>query len=346
MKVLNTQRAAAAMFAAAIALAGCDSASNRPAEANKAEDHSHDGHDHSHDGHDHADHGHAHAGHGTFVPREPEDGTVDVFVSNYPLKTFAEAIGGDSVKVHFLAPAGEDPAFWQPDAADVKKLQTFDILLFNGATYEKWFDTVTLAESRIVDTSADFEDEYITLHDAVTHSHGPGEEHSHAGTAFTTWLDPLLAIRQAEAVAETFAMQQPARKAEYDARLAELKSSLEAVDARVKAIVAGKNDRPLVASHPVYDYLARRYALNVRSLHWEPGVEPSAEEWIKFGEILAEHPAKFMLWEGEPAEGTKSRLADEEVVPVVFEPLMNVPESGDFFSRMNENVDRLEAAFK
>ena len=42
-----------------------------------------------------------------------------IYVVNYPLKYFAERIGGEHVKVEFPVPAGADPAYWNPDLADI-----------------------------------------------------------------------------------------------------------------------------------------------------------------------------------------------------------------------------------
>jgi zinc transport system substrate-binding protein len=57
--------------------------------------------------------------------------------------------------------------------------------------------------------------------------------------------------------------------------------------------------RPLLGSHPVYQYLARRYGLSLVELHWEPEVVPDEAALGDLKEILAEHPAAVMLWEGE-----------------------------------------------
>ena len=39
-----------------------------------------------------------------------------IYAVNYPLKYFAERIGGDLFQVEFPAPGDVDPAFWNPDA--------------------------------------------------------------------------------------------------------------------------------------------------------------------------------------------------------------------------------------
>ena len=126
---------------------------------------------------------------------------LNVYVVNYPLKYFAERIGGEHVNVTFPAPADGDPAFWIPDVATITAYQNADLILLNGAGYAKWVKKVSLPRSRLVDTSRRFSEQLITSTDAVTHSHGPKGEHAHEALAFTTWLDFALAARQAEAIA-------------------------------------------------------------------------------------------------------------------------------------------------
>jgi len=128
----------------------------------------------------------------------PRDGEpLTVYVVNYPLQYFAERIGGDGVHVEFPAPVDEDPAFWSPDAETIAAYQQAWRILLNGAGYARWAQRATLPQSKLVDTSAGFRDRYIRVDDGVTHAHGPGGEHTHGEVAFTTWLDPTLAIEQA-----------------------------------------------------------------------------------------------------------------------------------------------------
>ena len=64
-----------------------------------------------------------------------------------------------------------------------------------------------------------------------------------------------------------------------------------AVDAQLEASFGAAPGAPLLFSHPVYQYLALRYGLNARSLHWEPDAVPSDAEWRRLAVLLAEHPA-------------------------------------------------------
>ena len=108
--------------------------------------------------------------------REPAGRPV-VYASNYPLQYFAQKISAPLVDVRLPVPAGEDPAFWEPTPEDVAALQKADLVVLNGASYESWLKNVSLASSRLVDTSEGFKEQFIAQ-ETTTHSHGPMENTS------------------------------------------------------------------------------------------------------------------------------------------------------------------------
>jgi zinc transport system substrate-binding protein len=272
-------------------------------------------------------------------------GQLSVFVDSYPLSYFAQRIGGDRVAVSFPIPSGVDPQFWTPDANLIARYQAADLILVNGAGYAAWVDTATLPGSRLVDTSIGFADRLLPLENAVTHSHGGMAEHSHAGYATMPWLDPMLAVEQATAIASAFSSARPESAAAFADGLAALRRDLEALDARLAAVAGRIGTAPLVFSHPVYSYLARRYGLNGRSLHWDPAEVPGYFALAQLDEKLAGHPALWMIWEAEPLAETAAELERRGIRSLVFDPLAGAPASGDYLSVMGENVARLEAAF-
>lgn len=269
-----------------------------------------------------------------------------VYTVNYPLAYFAERIAGDLVVVRFPAPLDVDPAFWMPDPETIAAYQAADLILLNGADYAKWLKTVSLPMSRMVDTSRAYKDQYIQQASLTTHSHGPGGQHSHGGTAFTTWLDLDQAVQQARAIKDALVRSLPGHEAGLTKNFGILERELLDLDARLREIAERDPGRPLVASHPVYQYLARRYGLNLKSLMWEPDELPSESQWSELATILAGHPAKWMLWEGEPAEESVARLRALGVESIVFSPCANRPAPDDFLSVMERNLAGLERVFE
>jgi zinc transport system substrate-binding protein len=282
--------------------------------------------------------------HADNAPKQTAGQIPIVYVVNYPLGYFAERIGGELVEVLFPVPPGEDPAFWEPSAEDVAAFQTADLVLLNGASYAKWVERVSLAQRKLVNTSGGFEDGYIIVEDAITHSHGPGAEHAHTGTAFTTWIDMSQAAEQARAIAESFSGAWPANKDAFDANYAVLEKDLLTLDEEIRSIVGG-NRQPMLASHPVYQYFSRRYGISLRSVFWEPEEPPTEPQWAELSRILEGHAAHWMIWEDAPAASSVERLEAMGVGSIVIDPCGNRPEGGDFIGVMKENIENLKRAY-
>jgi len=267
--------------------------------------------------------------------------TLSVYTVNYPLKYFAERIGAEHVEVSFPAPADIDPAFWLPDAETIIQYQQADLILLNGADYARWIDKVSLPRLRLVNTSRVFQEHYLTVANATTHSHGLEGEHSHVGTFFTTWLDFSQAAQQARVIADALVRARPAHRASFEKNYAALEKGLLTIDRRLQSKVEAMSERRLFASHPIYQYLARRYGLDIKSVLWEPDELPSEEQWALLGRMLSSHPAATMIWEGPPLQASIDRLRALGVESIVFEPCANACNGQDFLSVMRRNAETL-----
>ena len=263
-----------------------------------------------------------------------------VYASNYPLQFFAQEIAGDALDVR-LPDIDGDPAYWVPDGAQAAALQAADLVILNGAGYEGWLNFVTLRPERLLDTTAGLHDRLLPLEEATVHQHGPEGEHSHAGTAFTTWLDPALAIGQARAIAAALTRMAPENAAGFETRLAALEERLKQLDGDLESAFEQLGDTPVWFSHPVYQYLQHRYGINGRSVHWEPEQDPGTRGWIDFQNRQRAHGGTLILWEGEPLADTAKRLSGMGIESRVFELAGNRPGSGDYFEVMYANRQRL-----
>ena len=112
----------------------------------------------------------------------------------------------------------------------------------------------------------------------------------------------------------------------------------------MRGVVALLGDRPLLYSHPVYQYFQRAYELNGHALHWEPDADPGSEQWSELDAQLRQHPATLMLWEDQPLPQVEAALAERGIRSVAFRRLGNRPATGDFMSEMRGNMERLRQA--
>jgi len=268
----------------------------------------------------------------------------EVFVVNYPLKYFSDRIGGEEVATVFPVPQDVDPPFWNPSVSAIQGFQRADLVLLNGADYAKWTVRAALPLTRLVNTSRVLVPRYLKNPHAKVHSHGKLGKHSHGVMAYTLWLNFRHAAAQARAVRDALARLRPGKKAVFEERCRALEHDLLELDRKIEDAAKRYAGRPLLASHPVYQYLAERYRLNLRSVHWEPDEAPSEEQWRALERLHREHAAAQMLWENGPLPGTRKRLRAMGLVVVVFGPCAQTPAHGDFLAVMQRDIDNFARA--
>ena len=282
-------------------------------------------------------------------PPSPAAKKPQVLTSFYPTLYFTQRIAGDGVEVACPLPDDADPIFWKPDAAALARLQGADLVILNGAEFEKWVAAVSLPASRVVSTAASFRDQWLEYENAVTHQHGPEGEHSHEGVDGHTWLDPWLAMAQAEAVRDALKVANPESAASFDRGFAELKRDLEQLDRDLKELLPA-TPSPILCSHPAYNYLARRYGWKIHNLDLDPEAAPAPATVEEIRGVLTKFPAKVLLWESDPTSATVETFHRElGLTSVVFSPcelLGNdaLRAGNDYLSVMRENIGRLRRA--
>ena len=221
-------------------------------------------------------------------------------------------------------------------------MQEADLILLNGATFEKWLTNVSLNDEDMVNTTAGLEDKMLPLGEKFTHSHGEGGEHTHEGTASITWLDLELAIAQAEKVNEALKNTAPEKSEEFQANFEQLKNNLTELHQNYQNLEIDPEKVQLVYSHPVYQYLQDAYRLKGESLHWEP-----SDEWNHDKKHEIEHLAKkgqktYLIWEDEPSKAMKDGLEEMGVTSIVVNPLFGQPENLDFQEVVFKNLQSLQ----
>lgn len=269
-----------------------------------------------------------------------------VLTTFYPTAYFARRIAGDAVRVDCPVPEGADPIFWKPDRAALERYRNARLVVLNGAEFEKWAATASLPASRVVNSAASFKDRFITFDTGITHSHGEAGEHSHEGIDGHTWLDPLLAIEQARAIAKGMKQAWPEHAQAFDANLALLVSDLTALDASFQSLTPKLAGVKLLASHPAYNYLARRYGWAITNLDLDPEEGLTAEVMEEIAATIGDHEGKaVLLWESEPTEtGFTGGFTSIVFSPAELPGTGPDPVSPDYLGIMRGNIQRLEAS--
>ncbi|MEX1023914.1 MAG: metal ABC transporter substrate-binding protein [Planctomycetota bacterium] len=260
----------------------------------------------------------------------------------YPTTYFAERLVAGAIPVVNPVPKDADPIFWSPPRDVIADYQRAGAIVLNGARFEQWALRTTLPAARTINTAEGFRDRFLTFESETTHSHGPTGEHTHAGIDGHTWLDPLLAIEQVRALAAGLERLFP--ELETTAERLALEADLLALDERLRTELVGLGNVRLFASHPAYDYLARRYAWEVTNLDLDPESAPPAGTIEALADPEGRGLPIVLLWESPPTGAAAGPFAAVGVRNVVFSPLESAPSEGDYLEAMNANIDRLCAA--
>ncbi|MCP3919066.1 MAG: zinc ABC transporter substrate-binding protein [bacterium] len=272
-----------------------------------------------------------------------------VYTTFYPTTYFTERIAGDVLEVVCPVPADADPIFWQPTREDLAAYQAATLIVVNGASFEKWIEQASLPTSRLVDTARGFQSDFLQYESRATHSHGAGGEHTHEGVDGHTWLDPELARAQAEAIEKALAQRLPDHAEAFAAGLKALAADLDALGGELAALdVSGAR---LLASHPAYNYLGRRYDWTIDNFDFDPGEALSDEQLGAVREAATGDGKPILLWEGQPLPAAVAALDAIGVRSVVFSPCEALgPDEqaagDDYLSLMRGNVQELKGALE
>lgn len=252
------------------------------------------------------------------------DGPPVIYTTFFPTTAFAERIAGDLAEVVCPLPADADAISWKPGPDQIRAYQEADLIVLNGAKFEQWPLTTSLPENRVVRTADGFAAEWIEYEETVKHTHGPKGEHAHEGVDGHTWLDPVLARRQAAAIRDALIRLLPAQRTAIEGNYAALSKDFDDLDRRFRALPEGV----ILCSHPAWNYPAKRYGW--KAVNFEP--DDAGLERLD-GQVV--------LWEGEPDPAAAARL---KAPSITFDPC-EAP-GGDYFERMRANLERLHAALE
>jgi manganese/zinc/iron transport system substrate-binding protein len=191
-----------------------------------------------------------------------------------------QQIGGNHVQIDCLMGPGVDPHQYKASGGDLKRLQSADIVFFNGLHLEgKMADVLEQlgTQGRFVAISKDL-DVNADLRPAPVGFEGAHDPHIWFDVAL--WSKAIGSIERALAAADpTNAKDFERRLAEYQARLSELHAEIKQKGATIPA-----ERRVLITAHDAFYYFGRAYGFEVRGLQ---GVSTASEPGTKDVQELA-----------------------------------------------------------
>jgi zinc transport system substrate-binding protein len=246
-------------------------------------------------------------------------GRTEVVAGFYPLAFVAEEIGGGTVEVANLTPAGAEPHDVELSVRDVERIRSSDLVLYLGDGFQPTLeDAVESSDVTAVDLLQGLEVR-------------AGDPH--------VWLDPMRLAEIALRVGAELGREAPARR---------LAARLHALDRELGEGLAGCRGEALVTAHDAFGYLAERYGLEPIAIAGvSPEVEPSPRDLERIADVVRQRGATTVFVEPLVAPDVGETLARETgAETAVLDPLEGLTEDqlargDDYFSVMRANLRAL-----
>lgn len=250
-------------------------------------------------------------------------GKLNVVTTTGMIGDIVKNVGGDYVEVISLMGPGVDPHLYKASEGDVQRLQSANLIFYNGLHLEAQMGEViekmnefgikTVAVTDLIDRSL--------LRASPTY---PDQYDPHV------WFDVTLWMKAVEQVRETLTEVDPAHASEYEANaeayLNQLKELHQYVLSQAESIPAEK--RVLITAHDAFNYFGEAYGFEVRGLQ---GISTEAQAGTADVQALAD----FIVERQIPAIFVESSVPQrniEAVQAAVQDKGFNVVIGGSLFS--------------
>lgn len=191
---------------------------------------------------------------------------VRVLTSIKPLQLIAAAVQDGVAVPEVLLPPGASPHNYALRPSDVRKVQSVDLLYWIGPDMEGFLPRVLKGRSQPSVAVQDLPGMKLRHFAEDSHSHAEdADEHDHDHRPGTLdahlWLSPVNARVIATRMAADLSAADPANAARYQNNLKAFSERLDALDARLKARLAGIAGKPYFVFHEAFDYFEDAYGL-------------------------------------------------------------------------------------
>ena len=272
----------------------------------------------------------------------------------FPMKEFAQAVGGDRVNVHLLLPPGAEPHTWEPRPSDIIRLSHADIFIYTDAEMEPWVEGVLESINNpklfIIEASQGLPllciDNLSQLHDDSFVK----KESTHRGVDPHFWLNFEYDQRVVDKIANALSKKDPEGAEYYRTNAEKYKKRLQGLDLKYRKELSNcKCKEFIVGGHAAFSYLAKRYGLKQISLYGiNPNSEPTPKKMAEVIKLARKYQVRAIYFEEIVSDKLAQVIAKEVGAKVlVLNPGANLKrkqiESGvTFLSLMEKNLENLK----
>jgi len=240
---------------------------------------------------------------------------VNILTTFYPMYIFTlnVADGIDGVNVQNMADQNVGCLHdYQLQTRDMVALEEADVLIVNGGGMEQFMDKVISmrGDLPVITASEGIDMLPLTGHD---HAH----EHSHEEEACDevnahVWLDPMMAIRQIENIAEGLCAADPAHADAYRANAADYALRIDSLYQEMTAQLAPVKGAGIITFHEAFPYFANAFGIEIAGvIEHDQGEEPGTREIARTCDLVKELGVKALFAEPQYPQKAAETIARE-----------------------------------
>jgi len=274
--------------------------------------------------------------------RGPRSGDHTVVASFYPLYFIAERVAGRYNDVIDLTPPGVEPHEYELTVRQVAEIDLARVGFYEHGVAPS-IDQAMANDSpaHVLDVAS-----VVDLAGPVT---GSGVESTSDDKDPHFWQDPTLMAEATRAFADTMAGADPAHASHYRNQGARLVHDLNRLDAAYSRTLASCRIRTVVVSHDAFEYLARRYHVDVVPIAGlEPDAEPSLQRLHDLSNLIRDRGVTTVFFETLASPDLARSLAgDVGIESAVLDPIEGLTSTdphATYLTLMRQNLAALAKA--
>ena len=279
-----------------------------------------------------------------------ESSRLKLLASFYPIAIMALNItdGVEGVAVESMAQQQTGCLHdFQMTTADMKKAETADAFLINGAGMEGFLDKISdqLPELPVIDSSTGIP----LIASGEDHHHDGGEGHDHDQEDYNPhlWVSITNCMEQVRNLSEGIIALDPEHEAEYRENTETYLEKLSALRDKMHSALDHVKNKDIITFHEAFPYFAEEFGLHIAAvINREPDSQPSAKELADTIRLVRETDVKALFVEPLYPETSADIIAAETGAQVyVLDPAVSGEwDKNAYLTAMESNLQVLEQA--
>lgn len=253
----------------------------------------------------------------------------------YPLYEFTKQIAGNKATVANITPAGAEPHDFEPSPQQLANAQSSKVFVYNGVNFEPWLDSF-LQDYKGIGVNSSKDTNLIS-------DDGHNDPHF--------WLDPALAKQMVDNILTGLTQFDPQNSNYYRANADAYKAELDRLDQEFAHGLAVCKTRTVISSHEAFNYLARRYDLNLVPIAGiSPDEEPNPAKLAEISSLVKDQGVQYIFFETLVSPRLADTIASETgAKTAVLDPIEGLTDEDqangkNYLSVQRQNLANLRTA--